>query len=65
MGINYSQETSKSIIEEYEFRVKALLKKIEDLEKPNSVKEQYEFKIKSLLEKIEFLEANIQVLINN
>tara|TARA_R110000851_G_scaffold187470_2_gene337346 strand:+ start:44 stop:175 length:132 start_codon:yes stop_codon:yes gene_type:complete len=32
MGTNYSAETSKSIITEYEFRVKALLEKIEFLE---------------------------------
>ena len=29
MGINYSSETSKTIIEEYEFRIQALLKKID------------------------------------
>jgi hypothetical protein len=32
VGINFSQETSKSIIEEYEYRIQALLKKIEFLE---------------------------------
>ena len=32
MGINYSTETSKSIIEEYEFRINALLEKINFLE---------------------------------
>jgi len=40
MGINYSTETSKSIIEEYEFRINALLKKIEFLVK-NLVVELY------------------------
>ena len=40
MGINYSTETSKSIIEEYEFRIKALLKKIEFLEAQLEVSKQ-------------------------
>ena len=29
VGINFSQETARSVIEQYEFRVGALLKKIE------------------------------------
>lgn len=40
MGINYSKETSKSIIEEYEFRIKALLRKIEFLEAQIEVSKQ-------------------------
>jgi hypothetical protein len=32
VGINFSQETARSVIEQYEFRVDALLKKIGDLE---------------------------------
>ena len=40
MGINYSKETSKSIIEEYEFRINALLKKIEFLEAQIEVSKQ-------------------------
>ena len=40
MGINYSTETSKSIIQEYEFRINALLKKIELLEAQLEVSKQ-------------------------
>jgi len=41
MGINYSTETSKSIIEEYEFRIQALLKKIEFLEAQIEVSKEF------------------------
>jgi len=41
MGINYSTQTSKSIIEEYEFRIKALLKKIEFLEAQIEVSKEF------------------------
>jgi len=41
MGINYSTETSKTIIEEYEFRIKALLKKIEFLEAQIEVSKEF------------------------
>lgn len=40
MGINYSTETSKSIIQEYEFRINALLKKIEFLEAKLEISKQ-------------------------
>jgi len=41
MGINYSTETSKTIIEEYEFRIEALLKKIEFLEAQIEVSKEF------------------------
>ena len=32
VGINFSQETTSSTVQQYEFRIEALLKKIEFLE---------------------------------
>ena len=32
VGINFSQKTTHSVVEQYEFRIEALLKKIEFLE---------------------------------
>jgi hypothetical protein len=40
VGINFSQETARSVIEQYEFRVGALLKKIEFLEAQLEVSKQ-------------------------
>ena len=40
MGVNYSQETTKSVVEQYEFRIDALLKRIEFLEAQIEVSKQ-------------------------
>ena len=41
MGVNYSQETTKSVVEQYEFRIDALLKKIEFLEAQIEVSKEF------------------------
>lgn len=40
VGINFSQETARSVIEQYEFRVDALQKKIDFLEAQLEVSKQ-------------------------
>jgi hypothetical protein len=41
MGVNYSQETTKSVVEQYEFRIDALLKRIEFLEAQIEVSKEF------------------------
>ena len=41
MGINYSQQTTNSVVDQYEFRIDALLKKIEFLEAQLEVSNQF------------------------
>ena len=41
MGINYSQQTTNSVVEQYEFRIDALLKRIEFLEAQIEVSKEF------------------------
>tara|TARA_R100001198_G_scaffold91440_1_gene69682 strand:+ start:136 stop:273 length:138 start_codon:yes stop_codon:yes gene_type:complete len=41
MGINYSQQTTNSVVDQYEFRIDALLKKIEFLEAQIEVSKEF------------------------
>jgi hypothetical protein len=45
VGINFSQQTTNSVVEQYEFRIDALLKKIEFLEAQIEVSKEF-FKYK-------------------
>ncbi len=61
MGINYSTETANSVIEQNEFRIYALQKKIESLESEEQSIDFLNARIKALKEKIQFLEAKLEV----
>jgi hypothetical protein len=41
VGINFSQETTSSTVQQYEFRIEALLKKIEFLEAQIEVSKEF------------------------
>ena len=41
MGVNYSQETTKSVVEQYDFSIDALLKRIEFLEAQIEVSKEF------------------------